>query len=363
MGVLENFYKRNYKMYIGITLIFFIVMGLFAFLYPGFTRGIDLSGGTLLIARTDKPIDAKQLEDFLSEKFDLVDLSVSSISSPTGYGVTIKFAENKLLSSADSEIALAKSSLAGSPETAAQHAHNALETLKEFAETGNAPQNPVELVNFADLAFIEAKENINREIQRTITEKFGLTEEIAFQIKEVSPTLGESFWQTAITVVLVVLVLVVFVVFFFFREFIPSVVVLSCGLFDGIFCLGMMALLGIPLTLNTIPALLMLFGYSIDTDVMLASRILKRKDRTPAQRASSSMPTGFTMTGTTIAAVLVMISLSYIYQVEVIFAIGSVLFLGLIGDLIGTWLWSAPILLWNADRKQAKRDAKFGVRA
>ncbi|MBN1940704.1 MAG: hypothetical protein JW772_00820 [Candidatus Diapherotrites archaeon] len=357
----ENFYKRDYRPYIAIAVILFVAMSLLAFVYPGFTKGLDLSGGTLIIARTDKPIDGAQLESILMEKFDLTDLSVSSIASPTGYGVTIKYADSRTLEAAEAELEAARAQLSSNPEQAKLHAQSALDLLVGLIEPQTLDSDASMAVEQVSLALIEAKDSIQKQIQETIVTEFGLTQEPAFQIREVSPTLGASFWQTAINVVIVVIILVVLVVFFFFRELIPSFVVLSCGLFDELFCLGVMALIGIPISLNTIPALLMLFGYSIDTDVMLASRILKRREATPRIRAGRSMLTGFTMTGTTLAAVLVMIVLSYVYQVEVIFEIGSVLFIGLIGDLIGTWLWSAPVLLWDAERSEKKLEKKMRV--
>ncbi|MDD5163559.1 MAG: hypothetical protein PHD95_05115 [Candidatus ainarchaeum sp.] len=363
--MLENFYEGKYKIFLGIAIAILVIMGIFAFAWPGITKGIDLSGGTLLIARTDKAIDSTKLSDAISSKLDLVDLAISSIASPTGYGVTIKYAQSKVLAAAQAEIDSAKALLEKDPNSAEAktHADNAIAILSKYlSEKPPATNNPSESVANADVAFTDAKASINKQIQNTLIETFGLKPDTAFQIKEVSPTLGASFWQTAINVIIIVLILVILVVFFFFREIIPSIVVFSCGIFDAVFSLGAMAFFGIPLGLNTIPALLMLMGYSIDTDVMVASRVLTRKEGTPEKRASSSMLTGFTMTGTTIAAVTVMVIISYVYQVEVIFDIGSVLLLGLIGDLIGTWLMSASLLLWYSEFKQKRIDKKFAGR-
>ena len=67
------------------------------------------------------------------------------------------------------------------------------------------------------------------------------------------------------------------------------------------------------------------------------------------------MKTGLTMTLTSMAALLVMILFSYFYQIEVIYQISTILFFGLIGDLIATWLMNAPILLWWIDKKGSKK--------
>jgi preprotein translocase subunit SecF len=49
-----------------------------------------------------------------------------------------------------------------------------------------------------------------------------------------------------------------------------------------------------------------------------------------------------------------MLVVSYFYQIEVIYQIAAVLFFGLVGDLISTWLMNAPVLLWYIESKGGK---------
>ena len=143
-------------------------------------------------------------------------------------------------------------------------------------------------------------------------------------------------------------------IFFFFREFVPSIAVIMSAVLDISCALALMALFHIPLSLSSIPALLMLVGYSVDTDIMLTTRILKRKEGTAADRTVEAMKTGLTMTFTTLAALTVMIAVSFTSQMFVIFEIATVLLFGLLGDLPSTWLMNAPILLWYAEKKEKK---------
>jgi len=122
--------------------------------------------------------------------------------------------------------------------------------------------------------------------------------------------------------------------------------------FDILAGLTGMALLNIPLSLTTIPALLMLVGYSVDTDIMLTTRLLKDKTGSARERATSSMKTGLTMTGTTLAALFAMVIIAYFNQVEVIYHIAAILLFGLIGDVISTWLMNAPILIWFVEGRK-----------
>ncbi|HXW99042.1 MAG TPA: preprotein translocase subunit SecF, partial [Methanomicrobiales archaeon] len=56
------------------------------------------------------------------------------------------------------------------------------------------------------------------------------------------------------------------VVFIAFRTFIPSIAVVTCAFVDMVGTAAGMTLVGIPLTLPTTAALLMLIGYSVDSD-------------------------------------------------------------------------------------------------
>ena len=96
----------------------------------------------------------------------------------------------------------------------------------------------------------------------------------------------------------------------------------------------------------------MLIGYSIDTDVLTAIRILKRSGGTPEDRAYESMKTGLTMTATAIVAFAVLFVVSIIIYVPTYYEISSVVLFGLIADIFTTWFGNASIILWHKKRKE-----------
>jgi preprotein translocase subunit SecF len=57
------------------------------------------------------------------------------------------------------------------------------------------------------------------------------------------------------------------------------------------------------------------------------------------------------MTSTALAAVLSLWIVSTLGQIEVIRDIAAVLFVGLVLDIINTWITNATILKWYAERK------------
>jgi len=353
--VLDNFYDgKRHRLYIAIPIVLFIAFMFAIFVWPTVPAGIDLSGGTLIVIRSQTPIDADELTNLLSDNFDLLDLKVNSVTGPSGTGVNIQFAGNNELVLARNHIDSAKSLLASNPAAALQEAQAGVAILSPFLVTSVLPSDPSEAVGLADFYLVEAYQEFNQEMQSLIVQNFNLGDDVAFQKKEVSPTLGAVFWQTAFNVAIMSGFLIVIVIFIFFRKIIPSLAVIAAAIFDVAGALALMAVFGIPLSLSSIPALLMLIGYSVDTDIMLTTRVLQRKEGTPEKRAAESMSTGLTMTGTTMAALLSMIIIAYTNQIYIIFEIAIVIFFGLLADLVSTWLMNAEILLWYAKRKNKK---------
>ena len=140
------------------------------------------------------------------------------------------------------------------------------------------------------------------------------------------------------------------VVFIAFRTFIPSIAVVSCAFVDMAGTAAGMTLVGIPLTLPTTAALLMLIGYSVDSDILLTMRVLKRQGKLE-DKLAGAFHTGIIMTSTTLAAVLSLWIVSGLGQIEIIRQMAAVLLIGLVLDIINTWITNATLLKWYAERR------------
>jgi len=106
-----------------------------------------------------------------------------------------------------------------------------------------------------------------------------------------------------------------------------------------------MNVVGIELSLATVAALLMLIGYSVDSDILLTMRVLKRQGKLE-EKLAGAFRTGIIMTTTTITAILAMWLVALLGQITVIWEIATVLLIGLVADLINTWLTNAAIIKW-----------------
>lgn len=178
--------------------------------------------------------------------------------------------------------------------------------------------------------------------------------------------MGEAFSKTlqgqAVRAIIISFLFMGIVVFIIFRTFVPSVAVLISAFADIAFAAAMMDVFGIVLSLGTVAALLMLIGYSVDTDILLTTRLLKRKGEL-SDKIKDAMKTGLTMTTTTLAALIalfVVSSGSYLVstftRIDIIRDISVVLIFGLIADIINTWMTNVGILKWYIEKGTRKME-------
>lgn len=140
-------------------------------------------------------------------------------------------------------------------------------------------------------------------------------------------------------------------VFIIFREPIPSLGVILAAACDIIIAVGGISLFNIPLSIASVGALLMLIGYSVDTDILLTTRVLKRKEGSLTERAKKAMETGMTMSIAAIASMVVLyvVTITIIPAASTLSNIAAVLIVGLLADIITTWFMNLGILRWYVE--------------
>jgi len=173
-----------------------------------------------------------------------------------------------------------------------------------------------------------------------------------FTVEEISPSLGASFWASTIKAVLIAFAFMAIVVFAYFRKPAPSLAIIFAAVSDFIGVLAIMNLAGIRLSSAGVAALLMLIGYSVDSDVLLSTKVLKRREGSLMSRIYGAMKTGLTMEITTLAALIVLYIIAPASSLK---TISLVLIIGILLDIPNTWLMNAGILKWYVERKERKR--------
>ena len=183
----------------------------------------------------------------------------------------------------------------------------------------------------------------------------GLAEELGQQaddagltttaIDQVSPSFASDTARTAILGVALAFLGMSVLVFAMFRSFVPSIAVVASAFSDLVIPVAVMNLLGIQMTLGTIAALLMIIGYSVDSDILLNNSVLRRTGDF-YESVSRAMRTGITMTLTSMAAMIVMAIVATVFGVDLLRNIGIILAVGLCADLMNTYLLNVSLLRW-----------------
>ncbi|RLI51881.1 MAG: hypothetical protein DRP09_18755, partial [Candidatus Thorarchaeota archaeon] len=196
---------------------------------------------------------------------------------------------------------------------------------------------------------IEASDITEEELKPVLEKALGveLTRD-NYSVEEAKSTLGEAFYKQMLIAILLALLFMAVVVFITFRTFIPSLAVVFAAFADMTVTLAVLNLLDIKLSTAGIAAILLLLGYSIDTDILMTTRVLKRREGTIYERIKSSVKTGLTMTSTTLVALIAGYIVSQSIVIKQMF---TIIIIGLIVDVIMTYLMNAGLLVWYAKKK------------
>ncbi len=211
--------------------------------------------------------------------------------------------------------------------------------------------------NFGLIVDIDLKESNQQKIDEIISHISDFTgkkiEKGQYSYEFIDSSLGASFFRQTFIALGIAFVLMAIVVFLFFRTFVPSLAVILAAFSDIIVTLAIVNLLGIRVGTAGLSAFLMLIGYSVDTDILLTNRVLRRKELTEMERIYSSIKTGLMTAGTTMAAVTVGMIVSHS---EVIRQIMIIIFIGLIIDAINTWIQNVGLLRMYLDKKHEPKN-------
>jgi preprotein translocase subunit SecF len=171
----------------------------------------------------------------------------------------------------------------------------------------------------------------------------------------ISPTLSSTFFKQAMYILLISFVLMSIVIFLYFKQLVPSGAVVLSAIFDIIVTVGILNMMQFKISIAGIGALIMIIGYSIDTDVLLTNRTYKEKGNNYFEKTGYAFKTGVLMSFTTLVTGIAAMILT---NSSVIFEIALILVVGLLVDFISTWFQNAGILLWWLNDKKPSTNKK-----
>jgi preprotein translocase subunit SecF len=362
---MPNPYQGNYKLLVIIPILIVLVS---LFFIPQIKKGVDFKGGTLVTMQTGEGVDTQLLERELAAR-GFITSSVKSLQNPKGYEVEVEIERDENLTRAEDlktlffsnieEVSRLESDVTSTNQSAAA-VQKYVDARKGVDQTANSllaiaglPMNASSYPNTNDLkqemgvVYRKVLDDYSEKLSGTLS---SLVKYESASFNEVSASLSAKFIDKALMVVIYSVILVTIVVFVIFRTAVPSLAVLVGAASDVLIALGAMGLFGIPLTLASFAALLMLVGFSLDTDVLLTMRVIKRKEGTARGRAYDAMKTGLTMSMALLLSFICLFILASITHINTYYEISSVAIAGLVGDVVATWLLNAVIVLAYVER-------------
>jgi len=203
--------------------------------------------------------------------------------------------------------------------------------------------------------FVESGQQLTKEVISDVMREAGVSFG-SIDIYIVGPALGSAFLGQAVQAIAAAFAAMAIVALVSFRSLVPSLAMILAGSSNLAFALAGMSILGLPLNLATLAGLLMVIGYSIDTNILLSTRVLRRRMESVAERVVSSLNTGLTMTFAAMASVAVLYLVASL--APTLQQIAAIILLGLTADLIFTWLQNASILRLYLERKQRRAERR-----
>jgi preprotein translocase subunit SecF len=341
---------------------------LFIVLSNGLVLGLDFKGGTWIEVLTPSDLNTQQLSEL---EVALTQTGLEDVEVSVGWDVDTGF--NKLVATTTTVY----------NDTVKEQIKN---VIKNFAGVlSESDQVTITLgqdeklpVGFSEKLNTHLNQRVDVQVQEnTLTIKalnldeaetervlsYYLERDVSVEVveknynqKTVGPTLGETFRRQGFKAIFYAFLLMALVIFVAFRDPIPSIAVMLAASCDIILTAGAMSVFAIPLEPASLAAILMLIGYSVDSDILLTVRTLKRRGGEINQRIDDAMKTGLTMTGTTLAVMVVVYIVSTtLTQIHTLSNIAQVLLIGLVADLFTTWFTNAGILKWYLEKPGGKK--------
>ena len=292
-AVLLNIYDKKYKQLM-IFSILLLLLSLGVLSYNYFTkgelveRGVSLKGGVELTISIDQDLSIDSVKQHLNNDFKDSDIS-----------------------------------------------------LRTITEQGKIREIIIEAADLEEKQLIDSLKNHGLKIERN-----------QYSFQKTSSATGERFFKQTIIALIFALLAIGIVVFITFRDLVPSLFVVLTAFSDMVSTLAVISLLDVKLSLGGVAAFLMMIGYSVDTDILLTTRVLKRKEGTIFERTVNSLKTGLTMSLTSFFGVL---AAYFLTTSDAIKQIMLILSIGFLFDIIYTWIQNTGILRWYLEIKEKRR--------
>ena len=333
----EKWYDKNYKKLLVLPVIILtlslIYMGFFYFQTGDIIyKDVSLTGGTTITIQTEIP--SEDLKNIISQS--LTDFEIKTISNNAGNQlelmVTVKESETETL-----EIIL---------EDFLGYNLTSKNSSKETTSSSLSADFYKQLIIAVLLAFFW--------MAAVVFLIFSKDRKTKFWIILINILFGYFLGKFFLTInpiisVIIFLAFSIIIIRIYIKNSVPSFAIMLSAFSNILMMLAIVDLIGMKISTAGIVAFLMIIGYSVDTDILLTTRLLKKKENTNTA-LFGAFKTGITMTITSIIAITTALIVVLPFA-SVLNQIFTILLIGLFLDLFNTWITNASIIKWYVETR------------
>lgn len=183
-----------------------------------------------------------------------------------------------------------------------------------------------------------------------VAEELGV-EVTDYSEETIGPALGNLFFEQVRNTLIIAFILMSVVIFVIYRNLVSSFGIVFASLANILTTLALTSVLGIDISFAGFAGLLMLIAFTVDTNIVLTSKVMAHGVEGFMARYRKALVTGVTLIATITATMAIVLFFS---TSKLLVNIAEVLVIGFLSDLVYTWILNAGLLEIYFNRKAAK---------
>lgn len=180
-----------------------------------------------------------------------------------------------------------------------------------------------------------------------VVEEAGI-EYLSFSEESVGPALGNLFFEQVRNTLIIAFLLMSVVIFIIYRNLVSSFGIVFASLGNILTTLAITSVMGIDLSFAGFAGLLMLIAFTVDTNIVLTSKVVAYGSDGFMARYRKAFVTGVMLIATITATMVIAMFLS---SSKLLVNVAEVLVIGFLSDLVYTWILNAGLLEMHFNRK------------
>jgi len=164
---------------------------------------------------------------------------------------------------------------------------------------------------------------------------------IEYSVQFVGPELGSAFFSQITTLLIIAYILLFITNLFIYKNPIVGTTIILSSLTNIIVTFGIMNLLNQKFSFAGFSSLLMLIAFAIDTNVILATKVLSSPKEEFYEQYKKGLITGITINANLIVSMLIVL---YLTNSSFLINIAQIQIIGFLADIVNSWILNAALL-------------------